>query len=184
MVLICDNPKYFAEGLAVARQVEPNRPIVCIFEDIDAIIKRYGEDQLLAILDGTDKIDKVLNIATTNYPEILDKRIISRPRRFDRVYKIPNPNAKLRAAFLKVKLPKGSNVKKWTKDTDGLSFAAMTELIVSVFCLGNEVDATIAILKDMEKGHPNSEDFGTKEGIGFGGDKLGQDPASDDEDDF
>lgn len=182
LVLICDNPKYFAEGLAVARQVEPSRPIVCIFEDIDAIIKRYGEDQLLAILDGTDKIDRVLNIATTNYPEILDKRIISRPRRFDRVYKIPNPSAKLREAFLKVKLPKGTNVKKWTKDTEGLSFAAMTELIVSVFCLGNEVEDTIKVLKDMEKGHPNSEDFGTKEAIGFGGDKLTKGDLDDDDD--
>jgi ethanolamine transporter len=29
--------------------------------------------------------DKVINIATTNYPERLDRRIVSRPRRFDRI---------------------------------------------------------------------------------------------------
>ena len=170
LVFICDNPKFFAEGLAVARQVEPKRPFVCIYEDIDAIIKRYGEDQLLALLDGADKIDRVLNIATTNYPEVLDKRIISRPRRFDRVYKIPVPTAAVREAFLKAKLPSGTNVKKWTKDTDGLSFAALTELIVSVFCLGNKPRDTIKILKDMEKGHPSSNDFGTaRDPVGFTG---------------
>lgn len=168
LVFICDNPKFFTKGLATFRQVEPDRPIVCVFEDIDAIIKRYGEDELLSILDGANQVDKVLNLATTNYPELLDKRIVSRPRRFDRVHRIDAPDKKIRKKYLSTKLPKGENVNKWLDLTEGLSFAGMTEAIISVTCLGNDLEETIKTLKEMEKGHPSSNEFGTKQAVGFG----------------
>jgi SpoVK/Ycf46/Vps4 family AAA+-type ATPase len=143
--------------------------MVCIFEDIDAIIKRYGEDLLLSVLDGSNMVDRVLNIGTTNYPEHLDKRIVSRPRRFDRVIKISAPNKKIRKEFLAKKLPKGEDVEKWVRMTEGLSFAGMTEAIISVTCLGNKFEDTIKILTDLENGHPSSGDFGTKVPLGFDG---------------
>src|SRR4051812_26517235 len=81
LVFQCTNhPSVFNDGLAQFRKVEPTRPIVCLFEDIDAIITEHGEDEILTLLDGENQIDKVLNIATTNYPENLDKRLVSRPR--------------------------------------------------------------------------------------------------------
>ena len=40
----------------------------------------------------------------TNYPEKLDKRVKSRPRRFDRVVKINNPNKEMRKKFFEIKL--------------------------------------------------------------------------------
>lgn len=168
IVFSCDNPKFFTKGLAIFRQVEPERPLVCVFEDIDAIIKRWGEDELLAILDGNNQVDKVLNLATTNYPELLDKRIISRPRRFDRVYRIDVPDDAIRKEYLKLKLPKSEKLNDWVKATAGLSFAGMTEAIISVTCLGNKLRPTIKILRDIEKGHPSSDDFGARVGLGFG----------------
>jgi len=45
-------------------------------------------------------VDKALNIASTNYPEKLDRRIISRPRRFDRILRIDAPDARVREAYL------------------------------------------------------------------------------------
>lgn len=176
LVFTCDNPAFFAKGLTVFRQVEPNRPLVCIFEDIDAIIKRWGDSELLQVLDGDNQVDRVLNIATTNYPEMLDKRIISRPRRFDRIIKILAPSDAVRREYLKRKLPKGEKLEVWFKKTSGLSFAGLTEALISVTCLGNDLDATIEILKDIENGHASSEDFGTKNKLGFGTD-------DDDEDD-
>lgn len=167
VVFYCENPKFFSKGLSTFRQVEPDRPLVCVFEDIDAIIKRYGEDELLSILDGGNQVDTVLNLATTNYPELLDKRIISRPRRFDRVHKILAPDDTIRTQYLKKKLPKNQNLKEWVKKTKGLSFAGMTEALISVTCLGNKLDPTIKILRDIEKGHPSSDDFGSKVGLGF-----------------
>ncbi len=168
VVLICENPRFFNMGLTVLRQAEPDRQLVCIFEDIDAIIKRYGEDELLSVLDGANMVDKVLNIATTNYPEELDRRIISRPRRFDRILKIDNPSEVMRREFLKMRLPKGQKLELWVKGTDGMSFAAVSEAIISVLCLGNAFDDTIKILKNIEEGHPSSEEFKNSK-LGFSG---------------
>lgn len=181
VVLICDNPKFFNLALSTFRQAEPGRHLVCIFEDIDAIIKKWGEDEILSILDGSNMVDGVLNIATTNYPELLDKRIVSRPRRFDRVMKILAPSDEVRKEYLKIKLPKGEKMDVWVKETTGLSFAAITEAIISVFCLGNSFEETMKVLKDMENGHPNSSDFGTKGNLGFGGPDKDE-PEGDDDD--
>ena len=175
VVFVCDNPKFFAEGLKVFRQVEPNRPIVCVFEDIDAIIRKYGESEILSLLDGDSQVDRVINIATTNYPELLDKRIVNRPRRFDRIYKVVAPNDKVRIAFLKEKLPKKQDHALWIKKTKGLSFAALAECLISVLCLGNPLEETVKILRDIESKNPKSSDFGT--GIGFGA----EDPDDDDD---
>ena len=165
IVFICENPSFFAEGLKTFRQVEPKRPIVCVFEDIDAIIQKYGESEILSLLDGDSQIDRVINVATTNYPEKLDARIVNRPRRFDRIYKIPAPKNATRIAFLKNKLPATADIKKWIKETEGLSFAALAECIISVVCLGNDLHETADILRGIEVGNPKSSDFGT--GIGF-----------------
>lgn len=166
VVFVCQNPEFFAKALTVFRQVEPDRPVVCVFEDIDAIIAKYGESEILQLLDGDNQIDRVINIATTNYPELLDKRIVSRPRRFDRLYKILAPSDDIRIQFLKKKLPKTANVKQWIDKTKGLSFAALTESLISVLCLGNSLDETVATLKDIESKEPKSSDFGTKK-VGF-----------------
>ena len=173
IVFICGNPAFFNLGLKVFRQTEPDRPVVCVFEDIDAIIRKYGEDEILSILDGENQIDRVLNIATTNYPENLDRRIISRPRRFDRVYKIEPPSETSRREYFCVKLPKMPKAKleTWVKKTKGLTFAGLAELLISTQCLGNKFDETIKVLKDLENGHPSSADFGGR--IGF--EKEGKD---------
>ena len=168
IVFVCQNPEYFSKGLTVFRQVELDRPIVCIFEDIDAIISKYGDTEILQLLDGDNQVDRVINLATTNFPEKLDKRIVSRPRRFDRLYKILNPSDSIRIQFLKKKLSgiKGQDIKEWIKKTKNLSFAALTESLISVLCLGNDLNETIEILRDIESKEPKISDFGTGK-VGF-----------------
>lgn len=167
IVFVCENPIFFTAGLTTFRQVEPERPIVCVFEDIDAIINKYGESEILQLLDGDNQIDRVINIASTNYPELLDKRIVSRPRRFDRIHKILIPSDEVRIQYLKRKLPKEVNIKEWIRKTKGLSFAALTESIISVVCLENDLDETVEILKDIESKTPKSSDFGNGGEMGF-----------------
>jgi len=105
-------------------------------EDLDAHINRHGEEQVLGLLDGESQITGVLNIATTNYPEYLDKRIVSRPRRFDRLVFIGHPDAETRKLYLSRKLKiNGEMAKKWAIDTEGFSFAALADLVISVECL-------------------------------------------------
>jgi hypothetical protein len=52
IAFFCQYPHTFVTCLQRFRLVEPNRPLVCVFEDIDAIIKDYGDSELLQWLDG------------------------------------------------------------------------------------------------------------------------------------
>jgi len=164
VVFYCTIPDFFNAGLTAFRQVESNRRAVCIFEDIDAMIRVHGESTLLSILDGENQISRVCNIATTNYPELLDKRIVGRPRRFDRVYRIGNLDDKARATFLSKKLPKGADQKSWIKKTQGLSIASISEAIISVFCFGKSIDEAVDIMKNLAEDKSSNDDRGN---IGF-----------------
>ena len=171
LVLLCDDhPKFFNGALSQIRAVEPDRQLVCIFEDIDAIIKKYGESEILSILDGENQVDKVLNIATTNYPEQLDPRIVARPRRFDRVLRIDWPSAEVRRYYFKHKLGiEDVELEKWVKATDKFSFAACAELVISVKCLDKNFEDTVDKLKVLNKGKANSSEYESLEGPkGFG----------------
>ena len=150
---LADSPEYLEDGLRSFRLVEPDRPVVCVFEDIDDIIKIHDEAILLKLLDGESQIDHVVNIATTNYPEELDKRIAARPRRFDTVLRIEMPKEEVRKAFLLRKLNLEKSTKEvdlWVKDSEGLSFAALAELIIAVKCLDLPYKTTLEKLKFVE----------------------------------
>lgn len=99
------NPEVAAIGLHLLRRIEPEREVVVILEDIDAIVHRHSEAELLALLDGELQIRKVLYIATTNYPEKLDPRLMNRPSRFDVIQHIKMPSAEARRQYLEAKLP-------------------------------------------------------------------------------
>jgi SpoVK/Ycf46/Vps4 family AAA+-type ATPase len=134
IAFFCDSPHSFIACVEQFRTVEPDRPILCIFEDIDAIIRHHGTTELLQWLDGNCQVDKAVSIATTNFPERLDRRITSRPRRFDRMLVIDSPDAPLRDAYFTRKLPDlaAADRRRWVELTEGLTFAALAEVIISV----------------------------------------------------
>ncbi|MCI0378040.1 MAG: ATP-binding protein [Gemmataceae bacterium] len=170
VAIFCDHPGFLTRGMELFRKIEPHRPLVCVFEDIDAIIEMHGDSELLAWLDGSHQINKVINIATTNYPERLDRRIVSRPRRFDRIIKIESPTASMRRTYLERKLPdlaKTGELQRWVELTEGLSFAALAELVISVACLGNRLEETITLLRTLEDQHPSSREFDKPGAMGF-----------------
>lgn len=166
IVMLCDNPEVLNNSLSVLRKVEKDRPVVCIFEDIDAVITKWGESEILSLLDGENQIDRVLNIATTNYPEKLDRRIVARPRRFDRIMKIVYPNLAVRQVYFRHKLG-STEGDQWAQDTEGLSFAALAEMVISVKCLGNSFDATVKLLREMSQARSSSREFEDNR-MGFG----------------
>ena len=161
VAFFCEHPGAFAECVSQFRAVEPDRPILCIFEDIEAIIRYYGDGVLLQWLDGNLQVDKAVSLATTNFPEKLDRRITSRPRRFDRVLRIDSPDAALRDAYYARKLPELSTAqrRRWVKLSDGLSFAGLAELIISVCCLNKNLAQTAAQLKELDKHQPSSDEY-------------------------
>lgn len=96
LVFICQDPGLLSQMLAILRRIEPERNLIVVLEDIDELVSRYGEHELLALLDGETQIDNVVNIATTNYPERLGARIVNRPSRFDERILVDMPNASAR----------------------------------------------------------------------------------------
>jgi hypothetical protein len=165
VAFFCTWPNAFIAAVTKFRQVEPDRPIVCVFEDIEAIIQDSGDSELLQWLDGNHQVNKAINLASTNYPENLDRRIIARPRRFDRIIKIDAPDARMRDAYFARKLPElsESDRERWVEASNGLPFAALAELVISVCCLGYELDAAAARLRELDSHHPSSGEYAPEE---------------------
>lgn len=163
--------------LQMIRNIEPDRPMFVILEDIDSLVVK-NEKECLAILDGSTQIDNVVFVATTNYPENLDARFVDRPSRFDRIEHIDMPSTAQRAYFIRLKASglKPEEIREWAQATKGLSIAHLRELIVAVQCLGQPLDDVVARLKKMHETLPKSKDTSDKKQLGFR-------PASDDDDD-
>jgi SpoVK/Ycf46/Vps4 family AAA+-type ATPase len=170
------NPELGANGLELMRRIEPDRPIVVILEDIDAIAQRYGEADLLALLDGELQIDNVIFIATTNYPERLDKRLTNRPSRFDIVKKIGMPSEEARKIYIEAKNTRlalkenKAELELWVKQTKQFSLAHIKELIISVEVFEISLAGAVKRLRTMMDINLNSEDGYDKKTMGFGRD--------------
>lgn len=169
IVFMCHNPERLINGIHIFRDVEPDRKVVCIFEDIDSIIDEWNDEEILSMLDGEDQIDKVLNLATTNYPEKLDSRIVARPRRFDRVILVRMPNESVRRLYFKEKLNiENDELDIWVEATEDFSFAAMAELVISVKCLGHDFEFAVERIKDIMDVEKHSRDYKGSGGTSFG----------------
>ena len=161
VILATTSPSRVAAMLTDIRQVEVSRRIVCVVEDIDAVVANYGETDTLALLDGEYSVNDIVFIATTNYPEKLDRRMIDRPSRFDKVVKIGMPNAASRQMYLESRHLQlaPTEMAQWVKATEGMSIAHLKELIVATQCFGNKFASTIKRLRKMTATPPSSEQY-------------------------
>jgi hypothetical protein len=155
----------FEDGYKVLRQIHAEMPIVVLMEDLDAIIHRCDESKLLNMLDGMLGIDKVIFLATTNYPERLGSRIMNRPSRFDRRIFIGMPSAVARETYIRSKLigEDDNIIKRWVEDTSGFSIAHIKELYVANKILGDDYSIALKTLKGMKQKLDSStfDDYGT-----------------------
>jgi hypothetical protein len=166
VAFVASSPVGLLNILGGFRSVEPSRPLVVIWEDLDAVIKHYGETEVLSILDGESQVNNVIFIATTNYPEVLDARIVNRPSRFDRVVKLGLPDAESRSQYFSGKLgtifaPDGTDL---VKATEGMSVGHMREMIVGVYCLKLPVGDVLDRLRRMGTKPKSGEEAGK---VGF-----------------
>jgi len=123
-------------------EAEKNAPSIVFIDEIDAIASKREETrgeverrvvaQLLALMDGLNSRGKVVVIAATNVPNILDPAL-RRPGRFDREIEVGVPSKEGRHNILKIHtrnmpLAKNVNLKEIAGITHGFVGADLSSL--------------------------------------------------------
>src|SRR3989344_4103656 len=123
-------------------EAEKNAPAIIFFDEIDAIATKREETrgdvekrvvaQLLGLMDGLKSRGKVIVIAATNIPNLLDAAL-RRPGRFDREIEIGVPDKNGRLDILKIHtrnmpLAKNVSLKETAKVTHGFVGADLNSL--------------------------------------------------------
>jgi hypothetical protein len=161
LVFITKNASKLVEAIQTIREVEPDRKILVVIEDIDEIV-RYDEHAILELFDGDSQTDNVLFLATTNYIDRLPPRIL-RASRFDRKIEVGNPPIEGRYEYLKAKLKEhveDIKIHELAKKTDGFTFAQLREFLISSFCLKQNEDEVIERLnKNLENNLTESKSY-------------------------
>jgi transitional endoplasmic reticulum ATPase len=97
----------------IFRKARQSAPTVVFFDEVDAIApvrgSGYGDtnvtervvSQLLTELDGLEELQRVVVLAATNRPDIVDPALL-RAGRFDRILQVPQPDRKARLEVLKI----------------------------------------------------------------------------------
>lgn len=174
VVVVVENPSTAAACLHRLRMMEPERLVLAVMEDVEVICQR-DEHGLLSLMDGEMQVDGIIYLATTNYPELLDPRLVDRPSRIDSIRYIGMPTASDRRTYFKAKLPdsKPSEIESYVTHSEGYSVAYMRELIILTKGFDNSLEAAAKMLDERRaessklssKGRPDGP-----QGAGFQGD--------------
>ena len=138
----------------IFRKARQEAPTVIFFDEIDAIAPvrggGYGDtnvtervvSQLLTELDGLEELRKVVVLAATNRPDIVDHALL-RAGRFDRLLQVPAPDKKARLEILKIhtaKNPLGNDVdlEKIAERTEGYTGADLSGLVSAAVMMALE----------------------------------------------
>lgn len=169
VALLVDNPSIAGDCLQSFRRIEPDRQIIAILEDLDALCARFGESEFLSLLDGESQVDNIVWISTTNYPERLDKRFVDRPSRFDTIRYIGMPTADARATYLSAKVPElgAQELKDYVAKSDGYSIAHLRELIILTRCFEVSLADAVARLNQTRLKPPSSDKAPDAPAFGF-----------------
>lgn len=170
IALMIHNPGLATEAIRLIRSIEPDRQIIGIMEDMDGLIQSWGIEQYLALLDGESQTNNVIFVATTNYPERLDRRLVDRPSRFDTVEYVGMPTAEARRAYLRFKEPSLSeaDVEQMVALSDDFSIAHLREFIILTQCFGRSIEDAAERLAAGRKRKLDSDYDPKRAALGFG----------------
>jgi hypothetical protein len=77
---------------ALTTAADSKCPSLILVEELDAYLHKTEKALVLNVLDGSEaeiNEKRTLLVATTNYPEAIDERVLKRPGRLDRIFIIP-----------------------------------------------------------------------------------------------
>jgi SpoVK/Ycf46/Vps4 family AAA+-type ATPase len=136
------------------RNSQPDLWIGVVMEDIETYMSNnLNLKMMLSLLSGESQVGGVIYMATTNLDiSELPEAITKRPSRFDVVLKVDFPSVESKLRFL-TKLVKGNLsetvCKKIAESTEGLSIAHLKEIVVSHYCLQEDLQKTIKRVSSM-----------------------------------
>ena len=135
--LLCD-------FLPIFRQIEPNRNVITIIEDIDQLIDMGGgfDINILDFLDGKNSINHHLVIMTSNNTTRLSEALL-RPSRIDVRFILELPDKQTRYEYLEKKGINKDRLNEYAEKTDGMTFAQLKELFISTEILNKDIDTAV-----------------------------------------
>jgi len=170
IVIFVEHPGLATACIGILRRIEPERPMITIMEDLDALVNQYGDHGYLALLDGETQISNVVHVATTNYPEYLDRRFVDRPSRFDTIMRVGMPSAEARRAYFKAKETSldEATLERWVRKTEDYSIAHLREVIIAIKCFDQPESEVFGRLDEMRSARLESDGMGGMRGqVGF-----------------
>jgi len=125
----------------IFKKAKQMAPCIIFFDEIDSIAPVRGDGdsqawervvaQLLTAMDGIESVNRVMIMAATNRPDMIDPALL-RPGRMDRMILVGKPDLEARKSIFKVhteKMPlKGVNVESLAKMTEGFVGADIAAL--------------------------------------------------------
>lgn len=172
-----DLPHHPFPGAGIAMVFERARriaPCIIVLEDLDSLVRDDNRAYFLNELDGFERNDGIMVLATTNHPERIDAAIVDRPSRFDRKYAFGLPALDQRRTYAEqwnatldpeLRLT-AEDVAALAERTDGFSYAYLKELFVSALMrwvgdesvrFGLHVLAQVDTLRDQMMQEPSIE---------------------------
>ncbi|MCH7937265.1 MAG: ATP-dependent zinc metalloprotease FtsH, partial [Proteobacteria bacterium] len=149
------------------KQAKENSPCIIFLDEIDAVGRKRGtglggghderEQTLNAILvemDGFATDEKIIVMAATNRPDVLDPALL-RPGRFDRQVTVPNPDILGREKILKVhmrNIPLAPDVdaRVIARGTPGFSGADLANLVNEAALLAARIGKRVVTMQEFE----------------------------------
>lgn len=140
IVIFNPNPKQLHYAINQMREIQPDMEVLVIFEEFEGMC---NNSDFKSLLDGELQLENIIYIATTNYIERVPLAFRKRKGRFATVIEVVAPGADTRRAYLKAKLDKEDqdNIGEWVKLTDGLVIDEIKDLIISVCCFNEPLQA-------------------------------------------
>ncbi len=164
--------KYIGEGARLVRELfalaREKAPTIVFVDEIDSIgakrleVATSGDRevqrtlmQFLAELDGFDPLAEVKLIGATNRPDILDEALL-RPGRFDRIIRIPIPNAEARFEIFKIhtrrmNIAKDVDIEIIASKCDGSTGADIKSICTEAGMFAIRENRDIVEMADFEK---------------------------------
>ncbi|MBF8186851.1 ATP-binding protein [Nonomuraea sp. K274] len=129
--------RFISEAAALARRLQP---AIVVVEDVDLVAhdRRFSEEgspllfTLFDAMDGVGADADVTFVLTTNRAEVLEQALANRPGRVDLAVEVPRPDARCRAALLRLygaDLVAADDLDPLVAGTDGMTASFFKELV-------------------------------------------------------